>query len=78
MATKIETTVRTAAADLAKAGLSGGRHVTMLIRDAEDEAKLAELSKAIAEGDSSGEPVEAAQVFADLKRHLTAKSHKLS
>lgn len=78
MTTKIETTVRTAAADFAKAGLSGNQRVTVLVRDAEDEVKLTDLRKAIAEGDSSGEAIPAGQVFADLKSHLAATGRKPS
>ena len=62
MATKIETTVSTAAADLAKAGLAGNKRVMMIVLDEEDEAKLAELratpkiSAAVWQPSDLGEP----------------------
>ncbi|MBF0168129.1 MAG: hypothetical protein HQL45_10915 [Alphaproteobacteria bacterium] len=78
MATKIESTVGTAAEDLAKAGLSGTRPVTMIVLDDEEHAKLALLRAAIRSGDASGDPLEAAGVFAELRHHLTTKNRKTS
>ena len=42
MATKIESTVGNAAADLARARLPGRRRVAMIVHDEQDEAALAD------------------------------------
>lgn len=73
MSIRIDTTVGNAAEDLAKAGLPGGRHVTMLVLDEEDEARLAELRAAIAEADASGDFVEADEALEMVRRRLADK-----
>lgn len=73
MATKIETTVSTAAADLAKAGLAGNKRVMMIVLDEEDEAKLADLRAAMIEADASGDYIDGDEAFVQVRSHLDQK-----
>jgi hypothetical protein len=73
MATKIESTVGSAAADLAKAGLAGNKRVMMIVLDAEDEAKLADLRAAIIAADASGDYVDGDEAFEQVRRELEKK-----
>lgn len=72
MATKIESTVGRAAEDLAKAGIPRERHVTMVVLDEEDEAKLAEIRAAVAAADAS-EGVDGDLAFDEIRRELAKK-----
>lgn len=76
MATKIESTVLTAAEDLAKTDVPKDRHVTVIIHDQDEDAKRKDLRKAIAEGDTSGDPISVADVFADVRSRLESKNRK--
>ena len=73
MATKIETTVGTAAADLAKAGLAVNKRVMMIVLDEEDEAKLADLRAAMSAADASGDYIDGDEAFAQVRNHLDQK-----
>ncbi len=72
MATKIESTVRQVAEDLAKAAFSGGQRVQLLVLDDVDEAKLVDLRSAIAEADAS-EDVDSVEAFDEIQRVLAKK-----
>ena len=72
MATKIDSTVRNAAADLARARLPGQRRVTMIVHDEQDEATLADLRRAI-EAAEATEEVEGKQAFAELRANLSLR-----
>ena len=73
MATRIESTVEHAAEALAKAGVRPERQVIMTVLDPEDEAKLADLRAAIAEGDASGPGRDADEVFEEITEDLKRK-----
>lgn len=73
MATKIETTVGTAAADLANAGLAGDRRVMMIVLDEQEEADLADIRGAIASADVSGDYVDGDEALARVRDHLRQK-----
>jgi len=72
MATKIDSTVSNAAADLARARLPGQRRVTMIVHDEQDEATLADLRRAIETAEAT-EEVEAEQAFAELRANLSRR-----
>ncbi len=78
MATRIDSTVEHAAEDLARAGLAPHRHVMMIVLDDDDEAKLADLVSAIAEGDASGELVDGDKAFSLVRGELEAKFRQRS
>jgi len=77
MATRIDSIVKDAAADLARARLPGQRRVTMIVLDERDEAALADLRRAI-EAAEATEEVDGdqalAEVRADLSRRYSASS----
>lgn len=72
MARKIETTVRNAAVDLADAGLSDRSRVTIIVLDEQDEARMADLRRAIADAEAT-EEIESGRAFAEIRANLDRK-----
>lgn len=72
MTMKFESTAERATEDLAKAGIPRNRHVLMFVLDDEDEAKLADLRAAIAEGEA-GEEVDGEEAREEIRNYLAAK-----
>lgn len=72
MATRIETTVKDAATDLARARLPEQRRVTMIVLDEQDEAALAELRQAVEVADTT-EEVEGVQAISELHANLSRR-----
>ena len=70
MTMKIETTVDSAAADLARAGLVGNQRVMMIVLDEQDETKLADIRAAIVAADASGDYVDGDEAFGQIRNHL--------
>ena len=74
MPKKIESTVRNAAADLAKARLPGRSRVTMVVLDEQDEARIDELRRAISNAETT-EEIDGDRAFAEVRASLARKHH---
>ena len=70
MSTHIESTIGKLPEELAKTGVSGEQRVFVTILDEAEAAKLEELRRLIDEGDNSGPPLDAEEVFAQLEKDL--------
>ena len=74
MPKKIESTVRNAAADLAKARLPGRSRVTMVVLDEQDEARIDELRRAISNAETT-EEIDGDRAFAEVRASMARKHH---
>lgn len=72
MATKIDSTVKNAAADLARARLPSQRRVTLIVHDEADEAATANLRRTI-EAAEATEEVNGDQAFAMIRANLSRR-----
>lgn len=69
MAIRIQTTVRTAAADIADAGLPDHSRAMVVVLDEEDEARIARLRRAVTDAEAT-EEIEADRAFAEIRGNL--------